>query len=468
MKPKLFLCISIILAIIALVSFSYKEGFNNSNPNLIPNTGGPAWGQFLVNKTLLPATITYAVPIQVGTTLPITITPIDYGNYNANNTYGLGNVVTFNNLKYMCLAWTDDRGAAYSGSYNVSPTANTNAWAEVTVVPNPNLIPNTGGKFVVKKSLLPASITYGVPIQVGTTSPITITPSNFGNYTANDTYRLGNVVTFNNLQYMCLVWSLDTRGTTYQVTTNVTPTADTNAWARITVVAAPTSAGSTTAASTNAASTTAGSTTAASTPAASTPAASTTAASTTAQSRELEARLKQMLDERSQTLPTGDIKNAMMEIVKERQGTLSTIDYDTILQSLINARTLNPSSDLKNLVDQQVQSRLGTPTTKSPYNSADSSLFNLSKQFDTLDNGMDQTGLPGTNLTTPSSTSSEINPSIRTTPISNPLTSILPGLDKTNIHVSKDYSHEGREPWYKKKGNYNYSFDPENNPDTDC
>ena len=42
-------------------------------------------------------------------------------------------------------------------------------------------------------------------------------------------------------------------------------------------------------------------------------------------------------------------------------------------------------------------------------------------------------------------------------------------LDTSDIQLTKDYSRKGREPWYKERGNkYTYSFDPTNNPDTDC
>jgi hypothetical protein len=475
MKPKLFLCISIILAIIALLSFSYKEGFNNSNPNLIPNTGGPAWGQFVVNKSLIPSSVTYGVPIQVGTTSPITITPVDAGDYSANNTYRMGAVVTFNNLKYMCLAWSlDTRGNDYQGTYNASPTADTNAWAQVTVVanqnpvptanpvPNPNLIANTGGpawgQFVVNKSLIPSAVTYGVPIQVGTTSPITITPVDAGAYSSNTTYRMGAVVTFNNLKYMCLAWSLDTRGNDYQGTYNASPTADTNAWAEVSILM-PSGAAA------NAGTSSVGAANYATSPTRTTN--TTTTTTQTDLSRELEARLKAMIDERSRTLPSGEIKEAMMKIVREREGTLTTTEFDSILRELINARTLNPSSNLTDLVNQQIENRLGTPTTNSPFTYTNTPNALLSSQFTTLDNSSDQTGLPGVTNSTPPPT--QTASTVKNTPISDPLNVILPGLDKIDITISNSYDHQQKYQTNKRgKNNYQYSFDPSKNPDTDC
>ena len=106
MKTRLIICISLFVAIIALISSSYKEGFDNinftlplPNPNLVKNIGGPVWEQFVVNQTLLPSTVTFGRQIQVGATSPIIFTPRDAGAYVGNIAYRLGDVVTFNNFK---------------------------------------------------------------------------------------------------------------------------------------------------------------------------------------------------------------------------------------------------------------------------------------------------------------------------------------------------------------------------------
>ena len=107
------------------------------NPNLVLNTstGGPAWGQQTVDKSLVPSSIVIGNSYNAGRRYPITITTSDKGAYVSNNTYTLGDVVTLAGLTYLNLGWNKDtRGCpAYCGTYNQNPTVDTFAWKPVTI-----------------------------------------------------------------------------------------------------------------------------------------------------------------------------------------------------------------------------------------------------------------------------------------------------------------------------------------------
>jgi hypothetical protein len=110
---------------------------SRQNPNLLPNIGGPSWEQGVVNSSLLPANIAANNTYTVGKTSPITIRTRDRGRYLHNDTYFLGDIVVFDSdatsteNRYLNLSWTDNRGAAYGGSYMSSPDGDTNVWKQL-------------------------------------------------------------------------------------------------------------------------------------------------------------------------------------------------------------------------------------------------------------------------------------------------------------------------------------------------
>lgn len=107
------------------------------NPNLIPNIGGPAWGQGLVSATVMPNDIRVGRTYTVGTSPQITFTAVDAGFYNNEQAYGLGGVVkTSDGSLYMNLAWNrDKRGAAYGGSFRSPPHPGSNVWMRIPPPP---------------------------------------------------------------------------------------------------------------------------------------------------------------------------------------------------------------------------------------------------------------------------------------------------------------------------------------------
>jgi hypothetical protein len=143
MNLQLGLLLGIVVLFFFLSVYSSNEGFANPNEgfadplpneNLIANVGGPAWGQFIVNPKLMPSKTVIGSEIKAGTTNPISIVSKDTGPYIANVTYRLGDVITYNGSSYICLAWTDARGPAFSGTYNASPDKDKNAWFKISIV----------------------------------------------------------------------------------------------------------------------------------------------------------------------------------------------------------------------------------------------------------------------------------------------------------------------------------------------
>ena len=130
--------VSLLLSIVVLFLFlcSTKDSYVDAppNPNLIPNVGGPAWGQFIINPKLMPSEAVIGAEIKVGSTNPISIVPRNTGAYVSNATYYLGDVITYKGLSYICLAWRDARGPAFSGTYNASPEQDKNAWFKIFIV----------------------------------------------------------------------------------------------------------------------------------------------------------------------------------------------------------------------------------------------------------------------------------------------------------------------------------------------
>jgi hypothetical protein len=245
MKLQLGVALLVTLLLFLTTNYGYrdKEGFEAAlpNPNLIPNVGGPSWGQFVVDSKLIKGLVNLSAPMNVGTTSPITITPYVAGAFAANQAYTLGGVISYNGSSYMCLAWKDARGVAYSGTYSVSPDQDKNAWVKVNTVsvpvPNPYLVLNsTGpawGQLVVDRSYIPKIINFYDVIHVG--KGLDITPVDAGTYVSNQTYGMGGIITFNGSTYMCVAWK-DARGPAYSGTYGVSPDQDTYAWIQVTVI----------------------------------------------------------------------------------------------------------------------------------------------------------------------------------------------------------------------------------------
>lgn len=126
------------------------------NPNLIPNIGGPSWGQGLVSASIMPSDIKIGKTYTVGSAPQIKFTTVDAGNYNNEQSYGLGGVVKYSDDKYyMNLSWPDKRGPAYSGSFRSPPNPSTNVWMQI---PSPPPRPVLTGK---EKAILYSQCNYG-------------------------------------------------------------------------------------------------------------------------------------------------------------------------------------------------------------------------------------------------------------------------------------------------------------------
>ena len=137
----------------------YTENFQNNcptNPNstaLVYNNGGPAWCQWVVKQSMLPSSIVMNQIYTITGSPNFNITPYcnsttpsgnEYNSndiYKSNETYQLGVVINFNGQNYMNVTWNEsigpitsnNRGAAYSGSYTASPDQDKNAWMPVTI-----------------------------------------------------------------------------------------------------------------------------------------------------------------------------------------------------------------------------------------------------------------------------------------------------------------------------------------------
>jgi hypothetical protein len=137
----------------------HTENFQNNcptNPNptaLVYNNGGPAWCQWVVKQSMIPSSIVMNQIYTIAGSPNFNITPYcnstsPSGNvynsndvYKSNETYQLGVVINFNGQNYMNVTWNEsigpitsnNRGAAYSGSYTASPDQDKNAWMPVTI-----------------------------------------------------------------------------------------------------------------------------------------------------------------------------------------------------------------------------------------------------------------------------------------------------------------------------------------------
>jgi len=235
---------------------SISENFENTklpNPNLIFNTGGPSWGQYVVNSSLLPPTIYVqdqkeangdqkGNPFIAGN---IPITPIVKAatkEYADVNTYFLGDIVSYKGKWYINLAWTDARGLAYSGSFQSSPDKDKNVWKDfnLSTIPEPFLNFNYGGpawgQFVIKPNLVPDIVELSSPVNnAGKTASIQFnTSASIAPYVNENTYYLGDLVSFNGRNFINLAYK-DPRGAAYSGSFQQSPDTDKNVWRKVKV-----------------------------------------------------------------------------------------------------------------------------------------------------------------------------------------------------------------------------------------
>ena len=95
------------------------------------NVGGPSWRQYVIDKSLIPFSVTLGGTILAGS-INIKVSKT-IKTYNDNQRYYLGDVVLFKKTNYLNLAYNDPRGLGYSGSYRSSPEKDKNVWVEVQV-----------------------------------------------------------------------------------------------------------------------------------------------------------------------------------------------------------------------------------------------------------------------------------------------------------------------------------------------
>ena len=99
--------------------------------DIIPNVGGPSWGQYVIKPNLVQNEIALGSVIIAGfTKIKVGDEEQDYSN---NNTYRLGDVVIYNNKTYINLSYKDERGDAFSGSFQSSPDKDKNVWKEIKI-----------------------------------------------------------------------------------------------------------------------------------------------------------------------------------------------------------------------------------------------------------------------------------------------------------------------------------------------
>jgi hypothetical protein len=250
-KGLVYLAILLMFIMCLNKYFLKKEGFADMgkppNPNLIFNTGGPEWGQYVVNPSLIPPKVFFydsndntisGNPFMVG---DISITPLvkrDASSYKDENTYYLGNVIAYNGKWYINLAWTDARGPAYSGSFRSSPDRDKNVWKQIDIatLPDKKLVFNYGGpswgQYTLKYSTIPDSVELNSKIDVGNLSFTTskaITP-----YQDANTYYLGDIVSYNGSNYINLAYK-DPRGPAYSGSFQSNPDKDKNVWRKLKV-----------------------------------------------------------------------------------------------------------------------------------------------------------------------------------------------------------------------------------------
>ena len=224
------------------------------NANLVVNTAYTGWRQFTVNKSLIPESLQIGQVFNAGTT---PITTVNRGSYINNETYFLGNIVSYNGSNYINLSWderngpitSNNRGPGYSGSYMRSPDADNFVWKKLNTtthvptlaLPNANLVVNTAytgwRQFTVNKSLIPESLQIGQVFNAGTTP---ITTVNRGSYINNETYFLGNIVSYNGSNYINLSWderngpiTSNNRGPGYSGSYMRSPDADNFVWKKL-------------------------------------------------------------------------------------------------------------------------------------------------------------------------------------------------------------------------------------------
>ena len=219
------------------------------NVNLVFNKGGPSWGQWTLNPSLVPSTIYVqdqkeSNGDQKGNAFfagDIPVTPIvkkTVKEYNDANTYYLGDIIAYNGSWYINLAWTDARGPAYSGSHKSSPDTDKNVWKKfnISTIPNTSLNFNYGGpawgQFTINPALIPEIVEPSTTINTGSIT-LTTSPS-ISPYQNANTYSIGNLVSHNGRNYINLAYK-DPRGVAYSGSFQQSPDTDKNVWKRVKV-----------------------------------------------------------------------------------------------------------------------------------------------------------------------------------------------------------------------------------------
>jgi hypothetical protein len=177
--------------------------------------------------------------------------------YNNNKIYTLGTVVKYKNELYKF------KIRSRSSGYN--PIKYPNYWTKVISVTNlveptkpkilpisplpepkpaspisPDIILNVGGpswgQYVIKPNLVQSSIVLGSSIMAGFTRIVIADQA--VNYSDNTMYRLGDVINFNNNNYINLSYN-DYRGPSFSGSIKVSPDKDKNVWKQVKLVLPP-------------------------------------------------------------------------------------------------------------------------------------------------------------------------------------------------------------------------------------
>jgi photosystem II stability/assembly factor-like uncharacterized protein len=214
--------------------YDLEEGFTNAEESIIgeKTRGAPVTNDFPFVKESIP-------------------------DYNKNYIYSLGTIVDYENELY--------RLTTFVGSNDHDPVKFPDYWTKVISVTNstepnkprvlplaplpeaespgpisPDVILNVGGpswgQYVIKPSLVPNSIILGSSIMAGFTRIVVADQA--VTYSDNTMYRLGDVINYNNNNYLNLSHN-DYRGPSFSGSTKVSPDKDGNVWKQVKLVLPP-------------------------------------------------------------------------------------------------------------------------------------------------------------------------------------------------------------------------------------
>jgi hypothetical protein len=263
MKNKALIVLFLLIAVLLVILIFYKNGFRNeafSNPPS-PYDNGKV---YTVGDVIIHDGVIYIMKDGIGAAgyappRPTNWAPLPSANlcspveYNNGTVYKVGDVVSNDKVIYVMIDGIGAAGYAPPRPTNWTPVSpesiKTLCVAAAPATPgvslqNPNLVPNTSpgapawGQQTVDKNLVPSSVVIGASYTVGTTSPISITVSNKGEYVNNIAYSLGDLVTLGGSTYLNLSWNNDTRGCpAYCASYSQSPTVDTFVWKPVTITA---------------------------------------------------------------------------------------------------------------------------------------------------------------------------------------------------------------------------------------